>query len=147
MDGDRGGDDRFMAAVFEAGKELLALDSSRIEEIVRIPAITPVRGASACVLGVANLRGRIITVLDAAALLGLGATRPIDDARILVVASGGELIGILVERLRDVVEVERSSLRGLGGERDPARDERFLGVFDAQGRAAALLDPDLILAV
>jgi len=150
MDGSNGSGDGLMAALFEAGGGLFALDTSRIEEIARAPAITPVRGSGDAVLGIANLRGRIITVLDATALLGLGRAAAGDDARILVTASGGESVGVLVERLRDVAEVERSSLRALsagtarGGR--AVREDLFLGAFEAQGRTAALLDPDKVLA-
>jgi purine-binding chemotaxis protein CheW len=145
MDEGNGSGDTFMAAVFEAGESLFGIDSARIEEIVRVPAITPVRGSSDYVLGIANLRGRIVTVLDVSARLGLGAAGIGEDARILVASSGGESIGILVRRLRDVMEVERSDLRALAGEVGAAREDLFLGVFDAQGRMTALLDPDKIL--
>jgi purine-binding chemotaxis protein CheW len=133
----------FMAAVFETGGGTFAIGSSRIEEIARVPAITPVRGAGKAVLGIANLRGRIITVLDAAAILGFGRGAAGEGARILVADGGGESIGLLVEGLRDVVEVERSTLRVFSG---GSGEDRFLGAFESQGRTAVLLDPDKVLA-
>lgn len=136
-----------MSALFEANGNFLALDSSRVEEIVRVPAITPVRGSPPYILGIANLRGRIITVLDIAALLGFGPASIGDGARILVAESGGEPVGILVEALHDVVETEHSGLRPIAQAIGAARESLFLGAFEAQGRTAALLDLDAVLAI
>ena len=134
-----------LAVVFEAGGSLFAIDSSRVEEIARLPRITAVRGAEEQVLGIANLRGRIITVLDAAMLLGFGPTPLGEEARILVANQVGESIGLVVERLRDVVEVEQEGLHLISCEGASPRAELYLGAFEEGGRTVALLAPDRIL--
>jgi Chemotaxis signal transduction protein len=153
MDGETKAEEAMLAAVFEAGGALIAIDSSRVETIARVPRVTAVRGASAQVLGIANLRGRIITVLDAGKLLGLvpsardGEAAPIgEDARILVAEIGGESIGVLVERVRDVVEVDSDAVQRSSREGGAAQGELFAGIFEAQGKTIALLDLDKALS-
>jgi purine-binding chemotaxis protein CheW len=136
----------FMAVTFEAADTSIGIDAASVEEIVRVPPITPVRGAGAHVLGIVNLRGRIITVVDVSARLGLG-TAPIgDEARILVTTTKGESIGALVPRLSDVLEAERSDIRRIAGDIKGASGDFFVGVFEKSGRLTALLDPEKALS-
>jgi purine-binding chemotaxis protein CheW len=146
IEGDADASGGLMVAVFEAAGGLLGIDSSRIEEVVRVPMITPVRGSSEYVLGIANLRGRIITVLDVSARLGLGRTAIGEDSRMLVATSAGESIGALVARLHDVVEINRSSLRSLAGKTGTAQDRFSLGVVNVQGKGVAFVDVDRVFA-
>jgi purine-binding chemotaxis protein CheW len=135
-----------MAVTFEASDTVIGMDASCVEEIVRVPPITPVRGAADHVLGIINLRGRIVTVIDISARLGFGAAAVGDEARILVTTVGGESIGALVPRLADVLEAERSEIRRIAGDIKGASGELFLGVFEKGGRLAALLDTDKALS-
>ncbi|HWT21988.1 MAG TPA: chemotaxis protein CheW, partial [Solirubrobacteraceae bacterium] len=60
------------ALVLPVGADRYALELADVREVVRGPAITPLPGAPAAVLGALNLRGAVIPVLDTAALLGTG---------------------------------------------------------------------------
>lgn len=146
MDDETQNAEGFMAVTFEIGDTVIGIDAACVEEIVRIPRVTPVRGAGAAVLGIVNLRGRILTVIDVSLLLGLGPTEPGEHSRILVVQAGGESVGALVPVLSDVVEAERSELRRLSGEVAGADAGHFLGMFEKGGRIVALLDPEKALA-
>jgi purine-binding chemotaxis protein CheW len=80
-----------------------------VAEVGRMPGVTRVPGTPAWVRGVANWRGRILGVLDLRPLLGL----PDDDrgdGRLVVLARGGALVGLLTEGVDGVVEVDEEAL-------------------------------------
>ncbi len=83
-----------------AGGEHYALPVGGVREIAKLSQITPVPGAPPGVLGVWNLRGDVMAVLDLATLLGLkGIVEPI---RIVVVEEGERHGGLAVEAVLDV---------------------------------------------
>jgi chemotaxis signal transduction protein len=74
-----------------------AVELSSVAEVGRAPGITRVPGLPAWLAGVANWRGRILPVLDIRGLLG-GDTQPLDErARLLVLAEGSIVVGLLVD--------------------------------------------------
>ena len=60
------------ALLLSVGADRYALELTAIREVVLAPTVTPLPGAPASVLGVVNLRGEVVPVLDTAALLGAG---------------------------------------------------------------------------
>ena len=74
-----------------------AVELSSVAEVGRAPGITRVPGLPKWLAGVANWRGRILPVLDIRGLIG-GDTDPLDDkARLLVLAEGTIVVGLLVD--------------------------------------------------
>ena len=92
--------------------ERYALAAEHVPEIARIGQITRVPGAPQRILGVRNLRGEVLPVVDLARALGLsGAGEPTR----LVVAEDGELrAGLAVETVEDVGELAEVSAEGDG---------------------------------
>jgi len=60
---------------FLAEGELFAVDVAYVQKVARRLAVTPVQAAPDVVIGLSNIKGRVITVLDLAALLGRGGNR------------------------------------------------------------------------
>src|SRR5215213_218476 len=93
-----------------------ALAVADVLEVTEVGEMTPVPGAGPEVLGVRNLRGQVLTVIDLASILGLAGSRP----EHIVVAEHGGLKGGMavdsvagVERLPDAVEqIESRHLSG-----------------------------------
>lgn len=84
-----------------AGSQCIGLFADEIESIADWRTPTPLPGAPPVVLGVVYIRGRMLTVLDAAALLGeAGAAAP---ARI-VTLRGDEQVGLAVDRTGDLID-------------------------------------------
>lgn len=134
-----------MLVVFSAGDSFMAFDAAAVGELMRPPALTPVHGAPDYVMGVANLRGRILTVIDLERRLGLPRTAAQSDPRVLVMEEGGEAIGVYVPALADVIEAEE--LSPLGAELQGSDPELFLGVVERGGSLIAVLDPARSLAI
>jgi purine-binding chemotaxis protein CheW len=83
-----------------AGGEHYALPVAGVREIARLGAVMPVPGAPPEVMGVWNLRGDVMAVLDLARLLGLEGGEP--PSRIVVAEAGELRAGLAVESVTDV---------------------------------------------
>lgn len=82
-----------------AGNEYgIAVEQTR--EVVRSARITGVPGAPVEVIGIVNVRGAVVTVLDAAAILH--GVRAVTGASIVLIENGARLVGLAVDAVRDV---------------------------------------------
>lgn len=135
-----------LLATFHVRDALCALDAAGIQEVIRLGPLTPVRHSTPEVAGILNLRGKIVTVLDLGLRLGFGPAVPSADSRIFIMENRNEFVGLLVDRVDEVVEVEReqrhpapANVRGIQG-------RFFQGIYRVAGRAITVLDPGPILA-
>ena len=90
---------------FSLGDESFGVDIGDVREIVRVRGITPVPKTEDHVLGVVNLRGKLVTVVDLAAWLGFPSVEPTRSSRILVADLEGSLVGFLVDRATEVTKL------------------------------------------
>lgn len=92
-------DDRSL--VFRIAGRAYACDVSAVREVVPLARVTPLPSAPDTVLGVMNIRGTIVTVVNAAAVLHpRDATQPM---RMVLIADVGDRgVGVAVERVADV---------------------------------------------
>ena len=100
-----------LTATFQLGGDdgIFGIEATLIQEVVMVGELTPVRHAPSYVAGIRNLRGRIITVIDLCVRLGLGAVTIGPESRILIADWKGEPVGLLVDRVDEVVEIEHSA--------------------------------------
>jgi purine-binding chemotaxis protein CheW len=118
-----------------------ALPIERVREIVRLRAITAVPRVPALVLGVISLRGEIVQVLDLRQALGAEAEPPGRRARIVVLhGESGEVAGLLVDAVSEVLRVPESELRDAPGEPVPC----VSAICTRGDRFVSLLDPDQV---
>jgi purine-binding chemotaxis protein CheW len=89
------------------GVELYAVPVEHVLEVAELGDVTPVPGAPPAVLGVWNLRGQILPVLDLGGLLGLA--RSIEPRRLVVVEAAGRRAGLAVDEVRDVAVLPGST--------------------------------------
>ena len=82
---------------FRLGGQSCCLPLADVAELADLPSPVPVPGAPATVLGLAELRGRIVTVLDLACLMGLGSTRWGDRTSAILLAPPWSHIALLAE--------------------------------------------------
>lgn len=125
---------------------LCALDAAGIQEVIRLGPLTPVHHAPDEVLGIVNLRGRIVTILDLGLRLGFAKVVPGADSRIFIVEYHGEFIGLLADRVDEVVEVERNQWQAPPPNVAWGQARFFEGVCRAAGRVITILDSAAILA-
>jgi len=131
---------------FYVGSALCGIDIRVIQEMNKQMEMTRVPGSPDYVLGIMNLRGRIVTIIDLGKKLGLGGSKKTDQSRIIIVNSKEENIGLLVDRIADVfttrwedVEPTPSNIKGIKG-------KYFQGVCKTGKDLVAILDIDTVLA-
>lgn len=95
---------------FQLGDEHYGVEVIHVREILRVGNIFPVPGSPDCVLGVTNIRGSVITIVDGRKRFRLPATTHTDASRIIVIEVGEEEAGILVDRVTDVVDLPVSGI-------------------------------------
>lgn len=98
---------------FDIGNQILAADVADVREILDHQVIAPLPNATAALLGMIDLRGEGIAVMDIAQSLGLA--RQVDDrnGRIIVLdlqTDRAAAIAIVVDRVRTVVEVDEAEV-------------------------------------
>lgn len=70
---------------------------SEVVEILQLPKVTRVPGVKSWVLGIANVRGRMVSVMDLNGLLGLPSRGNWRSQRVLVIEQNDFLTGLLVD--------------------------------------------------
>jgi purine-binding chemotaxis protein CheW len=103
---------------FILGGEHYALDIHLAREIVEMLQITPIPRAPHYISGVINLRGEITNIMNLNTMLGLVNQEARDNQKIIVLvpeAVSGSNIGIIVDDVIGVLQVEESDVEHLGG--------------------------------
>lgn len=90
--------------------ETYGINVMQVQEVLRVTEIAPVPGAPGYVLGIINLRGNVVTVIDTRARFGLPAGEMGDSNRIIVIESEKQVVGILVDAVAEVVELRESEI-------------------------------------
>jgi purine-binding chemotaxis protein CheW len=96
--------------VFKLSNEEFAVEVASVEAIIKLQAITKVPHAPAHVVGVTNLRGNIVPVIDLKKRLSLPATENTADTRIIVALIQDSKVGMVVDAVSQVVEIEDSQI-------------------------------------
>jgi purine-binding chemotaxis protein CheW len=103
---------------------------SKVREVLPPPKVTLLPNVPTHVVGVYNLRGNIISLIDIQQILGLNSTGKKDTDMVLVVESSDFLISFVVEKVLDFVEVENSKVQ-LPSKNIPARMAYFIrGIYE-----------------
>ena len=133
--------------LFSVGNLLCGLDIRSVQEINKQLEITPVPHAPEYVRGIVNLRGQLLTVVDLRCKLGLHPASSIDpDMRILVVRGPDGIVGLLVDRVADVIEIDGEDLEPPPGHIDKVPGAYFYAVHKMEGELAAVLHLTEVLA-
>ncbi len=88
------------------GGELFAIDLHSVSEVFEVDSVTPVPGMPEVLVGVANLRGLVIPLVDLRSLLSLPTAGPTLPYAV-VVRHGAQLLAVLVERVPEIRTIQR----------------------------------------
>ena len=90
--------------------EVYGINVMQVQEVLRVTEIAPVPGAPSYVLGIINLRGNVVTVIDTRKRFGLPSSELDDSSRIIVIESEKQVVGILVDAVAEVVELHEGDI-------------------------------------
>lgn len=97
-------DHKFQCVTFRLMHDLFGVDILDVREIVPCDRMTPVQQAPEYVLGLINLRGQILTILDINVLLGLDHHPVHPDGHIVIVKH--KAVGFVVDQIGDVMTID-----------------------------------------
>jgi purine-binding chemotaxis protein CheW len=95
---------------FRLEGEIYGINVMQVQEVLRYTEIAAVPGAPSYVLGIINLRGNVVTVLDTRDRFGLSPAEVTEQTRIVIIEAGKHVIGILVDAVAEVVYLRQSEI-------------------------------------
>ncbi|WP_286876056.1 chemotaxis protein CheW [Marinimicrobium sp. UBA4509] len=105
------GDDQVLQWVtFRLDGETYGINVMQVQEVLRYSEIAPVPGAPPYVLGIINLRGNVVTVIDTRHRFGLADGEVTDNTRIVIIETDNHVIGIMVDSVAEVVYLNQSEI-------------------------------------
>jgi len=130
---------------FELAGQHYGLPILQVQEVLTDADIEPVPGAAADVLGVINLRGAIVSVLDLRRRLHLAERASDPQTRIVVLEHGGEPVGLRVDRVTQVRALPDSLVRPAPATSADTAQRAVRGIYNRNGEMLSLLDPAALL--
>ena len=131
---------------FTLDHEKYCVDVMQAQEVLLMSEITPVPGAAPYVLGIINLRGNVVTVVDTRKRFLLAAKEPDDLTRIVIIEAKNSVLGMLVDSVADVVDLRRSDIESTPNVGNQASSQFIQGVASFQGELLIIIDLDKFMA-
>ncbi|MBN7821243.1 chemotaxis protein CheW [Bowmanella sp. Y26] len=130
---------------FRLGEETYGINVMQVQEVLRYTEIAPVPGAPDYVLGIINLRGNVVTVIDTRARFGLDANDVSDNTRIVIIESEQQVVGILVDSVAEVVYLKSSEIDSAPNVGTEESAKFIQGVSNRDGELLILVDLNKLL--
>ena len=122
------------------GGQLFGVEVDEIREVFSPQDITKVPRASGEIAGLLNLRGRIVTAVDARSRLNLPARGSDEPVMALGLEQGSELFGVLVDEVGEVMRLKADTLEASPAHLDPHWRALLKGVHRLEKNLLAVLD-------
>jgi len=136
---------------FFANDELYLVDVTLVQKVTRNMAVTPVPAGPAAVVGIANLKGRIVTILSLAVLLGRAQsnTGPDNQAISAVVfkpfAHSQDQMGLLIDKPGDLITAHEGDILPPPGINGTQAACYISGITETGGKLYRIIDIDAIM--
>jgi len=95
---------------FKLAGETYGVNVMQVQEVLRYTEIAPVPGAPSYVLGIINLRGNVVTVIDTRERFGLMPGEITGNTRVVIIEADQHVVGILVDSVAEVVYLRQSEI-------------------------------------
>ncbi len=139
-------DDDEQLVIFTLGKELYGVTIHSVESIIKLQAITQVPRTAAFILGVTNLRGTVVPVLDLRRRFNLASCEDTSNTRIVIINAEGGKVGIVVDEVTEVLKVPRNFIQPPPAMSTTVESAFINGIARINDRLVILLDLEKVLA-
>ncbi len=130
---------------FRLANEFYAIEVLKIREVQRHSEISDIPGAPVYVLGLINLRGTIVTVINTRSKFGLPDTNITAETRIAILEIQGQLIGILVDGVNEVISIDENEIEPSPNVGNDDGNQYIVGVHNRHEQLIILLNPENII--
>ena len=140
-------EDLLQLVSFNIGEEEFGVDILRVQEINRMTDVTRVPNAPEYVVGVINLRGKVIPIIDLRLRLGLPKKEYAKDTRIVVVELESRVLGFIVDSVNEVIRINREIAEPPPPMVSGIDSEFITAIGKLQDRLLILLDLNKVIAI
>lgn len=130
---------------FRLENETYGINVMQVQEVLRYTDIAPVPGAPTYVLGIINLRGNVVTVIDTRSRFGLPFSESTDSTRIVIIEAEKQVIGILVDSVAEVVYLRTTEIDNAPNIGTDESAKFIQGVSNREGELLILVDLNKLL--
>lgn len=131
---------------FRLEDETYGINVMQVQEVLRYTEIAPVPGAPTYVLGIINLRGNVVTVIDTRSRFGLPPSEVTDNSRIVIIEAERQVLGILVDSVAEVVYLRSSEIDSAPNVGTDESAKFIQGVSNRDGELLILVDLNKLLS-
>ncbi|MGB1197707.1 MAG: chemotaxis protein CheW [Thalassotalea sp.] len=131
---------------FKLDNETYGINVMQVQEVLRYSEIAPVPGAPSYVMGIINLRGNVVTVIDTRARFGLVAAEVTENTRVVIIEAEKQVIGILVDSVAEVVYLKASEIDVAPNVGNEESAKFIQGVSNREGELLILVDLNKLLS-
>ena len=126
--------------------EKYGIQVMQVQEVLRLTDIAPVPGAPDYVMGIINLRGNVVTVIDSRKRFGLPEKESEDSTRIVIIETESEMVvGILVDSVAEVAELRTSEIESAPNLGNDDSSRFIQGVCNKDDELLILVDVEKLL--
>ena len=130
----------FRWVTFRLADESYGINVMQVQEVLRMTDVAPVPGAPHYVMGIINLRGSVVTVLDTRKLLDLSTSDITDTSRIMIIESGKVTVGLLVDSVAEVVNIASSDIDPPPSVGNDEGSRYIQGIYSSEQQILILID-------
>jgi purine-binding chemotaxis protein CheW len=137
---------QMQCVTFELDHETYGINVMQVQEVLRETEVAPVPGAPYYVIGIINLRGNVVSVIDARIRFGLPTIERNEMTRIIVIEAQQQIIGILVDSVAEVVDIKMSEIETAPNVGNDESSRYIDGVVSRGEKLLILVDLDKLLS-
>lgn len=131
---------------FQLDGEMYGINVMQVQEVLRLSEIAPVPGAPDYVIGIINLRGNVVTVIDTRKRFGMMPEEASELTRIIIFEVNGHVAGMQVDSVAEVVYLHQSEIDTAPNANTDDTSRFIQGVNSRDGKLLILIDADKILS-
>ncbi len=130
---------------FFLGEEEYAIEILKVQEIIGLMKITPVPKMPDYIRGVLNLRGKIVPVMNLRTRFGLEEIEDTDETCIIVIQHQEYLMGVLVDKVSEVVDINTSNIEDVPSVGAGEQSEYLSGIGKVSNSVKMIIEVHKVL--
>lgn len=131
---------------FNLGKEEFAIPLLDIKEVIGMPDVTPIPQAPTHFVGIMNLRGQVISIMDLRVKLSFKPS-PSDETSVIILDLGNYSLGVIVDRVNSVQVLSKDSVSEKPLVDNGKSHDYITGVFRKEDKLVLLLEINKALSI
>ena len=132
---------------FRLGDEKYGINVAMVREVLKNTEIAPVPGAPYYVLGIINLRGNVVTVIDTRTRFALPPHDADDNTRIVIIEREGSVVGMVVDSVSEVATLRESEIEFAPNVGNDESAKYIQGVSNQEEELLILIDLEKLFTI